>query len=92
MEAPPINHQRIGELAEEFTAVWNRLQALYLDSVVGFHYIADHLQAEQAKARDFVSGSEPDSEECQDTRRFSYDGILPDEFCTSGIHRATQGR
>lgn len=90
-QVPPIDHRRIGELAQEFTVFWNRLQALYLDSVVGFHHITDHLQAEQARARSLVSGSELDSEGFQDTRLFSYDGILPEEFCTSGIHRATQG-
>ena len=87
---PPIDYRRITELADEFTTLWKRLQAFYLDAVVGFHYVTDHLQTEQAKARGFVSDSELDSEQFQDTRLFSYKGILPDEFCTSGIHRATQ--
>ena len=75
--SPPVDYRRIAELAEEFLALWNRLQALYLDSVVGFHYITDHIREEQAKARFLVSGSEMDSEPSQDKRLFSYRGILP---------------
>ena len=88
---PPIDYARLAKLAEEFTTHWERLQALYLDCVVGFHYIIDHLRAEQMKAGNFVAGNELDSEEFQDTRMFDYEDILPDDFCTSGIHRATQG-
>jgi hypothetical protein len=43
------------------------------------------------KARSFVRGSELDSQQFQDTRMFSYDEIFADDFCTSGIHRVTQG-
>jgi hypothetical protein len=32
-----------------------------------------------------------DSEEFQDTRQFTYSRILSENFCTSGIHQATEG-
>jgi hypothetical protein len=86
-----IDYRRMAELFDEFDALWKRLQAFYLDSVVGFHFISEHVCVEQEQARSFVQGSELDSEDFQDTRSFTYDGIFSDEFCTSGIHRATQG-
>jgi hypothetical protein len=91
MNERSINYRRLGELSDEFTALWERLQAFYLDSVAGFYFLTEHLRDEQAKARSFVQESGLDSEEFQNTRMFSYDDIFPDEFCTSGIHRATQG-
>lgn len=91
MNASSIDYRRMAELFDEFDALWKRLQAFYLDSVCGFHFITEHVCAEQTQARKFVEGSELDSEAFQDTRMFSYDGIFSEDFCTSGIHRATQG-
>lgn len=86
-----MDYRRLAELSEEFTSLWDRLQAFYLDSVVGFHYVLERVATNQQQARMFVRGSELDSEAFQDTRMFNYDGIFPDGFCTSGIHRASQG-
>ena len=91
MTEPVVDYHRLGELSDEFTALWERLQAFYLDSVAGFHFLTGHLRDEQTKARGFVQGSELDRKSFQDTRLFSYDSIFPNEFCTSGIHCATQG-
>lgn len=87
-----VDYRRIAGLYERFDALWRRLQSFYLDSVVGFHYITDHLREEQARARGWGAGDdELDSEAYQDARLFGYEGILPEDFCTSGIHRAKQG-
>lgn len=89
---PNVDYARINELADEFTQLWNRLQAFYLDAVVGFAYVRQVVDAEQAQARSFVRGTELDSEAFQDTRGFTYDRIFSDEgFVTSAIHEATQG-
>ena len=88
---PGVNYMRLRQLADEFTQHWNRLQAFYLDAVVGFDLVRGHVMEEQKQARSFVQGTDLDSEEFQDTRMFTYTGILSEEFCTSGIHRATQG-
>ena len=86
-----INYRRLAELYHEFNALWERLQAFYLDSVAGFHFLIAHLRDEQERVRGLVHGSELDSEAFQDTRLFNYDNIFPNGFCTSGIHHATQG-
>ena len=91
MTEPTPDYRRLGELSDEFTALWERLQAFYLDSVAGFHFLIVHLRDEQARDRSLVQGSVLDPEEFQDTRMFGYDEIFSEEFCTSGIHRATQG-
>lgn len=88
---PSVNYLRLRELAYEFTQHWSWLQAFYLDAVVGFDLVRDHVVAEQEQARSFVQGTDLDLEEFQDTRMFTYARIFPEEFCTSGIHRATQG-
>jgi hypothetical protein len=88
---PNANYARLNELSEEFTSLWNRIQGFYLDAIGGFTFVREHVEAEQARARSYVAGTELDSEEFQDTVMFSYDGIFIEEFCTSGIHRATQG-
>ncbi len=88
---PGVNYLRLRELAYEFTQHWTRLQGFYLDAVVGFDLVRGHVVAEQEQARSFVQGTDLDSEEFQDTRMFTYARVLPEEFCTSGIHRATQG-
>lgn len=92
MTEPSTDYRRMAELFNEFDALWNRLQAFYLDSVAGFHFITEYVHNKQTHARRLVHGSDLDSEEFQDTRMFSYDGIFKDEFCTSGIHRFTQGQ
>jgi hypothetical protein len=89
--APDVDYQRLRLLSEQFTEHWRRLQAFYLDSVAGFEFVRRHVETEQAQARSFVSGSELDSEEFQNTRMFSYSDIFSESFCTSAIHRATQG-
>jgi hypothetical protein len=88
---PEVDYRRLRELSDEFTAHWKRLQAFYLDAVAGFNFVLGHVEAEQETARGFVRGTELDSTEFQDTRIFSYDEIFKDGFCTSTIHRATQG-
>lgn len=88
---PKIDYQRLRQLSEEFTQVWNRLQALYLDAVAGFALVRDHVESDQVHARSYVQGSELDSEEFQDTRMFTYSQIFSEDFCTSRIHEATQG-
>ena len=90
-QAPPINYQR-RELAKEFTAVWNRLQALYFDSVVGFHYITDHLQAEQAKARRFVSGSELDWKNSRTRGPSAIKASFPTNFARPGYIEQRRAR
>jgi hypothetical protein len=87
-----IDYQRIHQLSEEFTRHWKRLQALYLDAVAGFSFVLGHVEAEQAQARAFVQGSELDSQDFQDTRMFSYAEIFDENFCTTSIHKATQGQ
>jgi len=88
---PNTDYKRLHELYEQFDALWTKLQGFYLDAVAGFTYVRQHVEAEQARARRYVAGTELDSQEFQDTLMFGYDGIFSDEFCTSGIHRATQG-
>ena len=88
---PNVDYKRLRELSEEFTQLWNRLQALYLDAVAGFAFVRSHVESDQAQARSYFRGSEFDSEEFQDTRIFTYSEIFSEDFCTSGIHEATQG-
>jgi hypothetical protein len=87
-----IDYRRLAELSEEFTQLWKRLQAFYLDSVAGFAFVRARVEGEQARARRYVAGTDLDSEEFQDTRMFVYSDIFSDHFCTSGIHEATQGQ
>ena len=92
-EAAPggeVNYRRLAELAEEFTTLWTHLQALYLDAIVGFAFIRNHVQASQAQARGYVAGTELDSEAFQDTRMFTYSRIFKDAAWTAGIHEFTQ--
>jgi hypothetical protein len=67
MTEPNVDYRRLGELSDEFTALWERLQAFHLDSVAGFHFLTAHLRDEQAQARSFVRGSELDSEKFQES-------------------------
>jgi hypothetical protein len=86
-----VDYPRLAQLSEEFTKHWERLQAFYLDAAAGFSFILTHVEAEQAKARSFVPGSELDSRAFQDTRMFTYTDIFSENFCISAIRRATQG-
>jgi len=88
---PGVNYLRLRELAHESLQQWSRMHALYLDAVAGFDIVRDHVIAEQDQARQFVRGTDLDSEEFQDTRMFTYTQVFADNFCASGIHRATQG-
>jgi len=58
-----INHRRLGQLSEEFTELWTRLQAFYLDAVAGFAFVHRSVDAEPAEARSDGQESEPDSED-----------------------------
>ena len=88
----PINFMRVRELSEEFTQLWKRLQAFYLDAVAGFNLIRNHVEKNQEQMRAYLRGTELDSEAFQDTRLFTYANIFKDDnFCTAGIHRATLG-
>jgi hypothetical protein len=89
---PNVDYRRLHQLSEEFTEVWNRLQALYLDAVAGFALVRSHVEAEQARMRSYVQGSGLDSEEFQDTLTSTYSNIFSEPFATSGIHQATQGQ
>ncbi len=88
---PKVEYRRLHELSDEFTTLWNRLHAFYLDAAVGFAFVRNHVEADQARARSFVSGTELDSEEFQDTRTFTYGQIFSGSFVASAIHSATQG-
>lgn len=88
---PHVNYKRLHQLSDEFTNVWQRLQALYLDAAAGFVLVRAHVEQEQSTSRAYVQGSELDSEEFQDTLMFTYDRIFSESFCTSGIHKAKQG-
>jgi hypothetical protein len=88
---PNIDYPRLKALADEFTQHWERLQAFYLDAVAGFRFVREYVEAEQEQARNFVRGTELDSQAFQDTRMFSYADIFAEGFCTSALHRATQG-
>ncbi len=88
---PNVDYQRLHQLSEEFTRVWNRLQAFYLDAVAGFAFVRSHVESDQARARSYVQGSELDSEQFQDTLTFTYSQIFSEDFCTSKIHSAIQG-
>jgi hypothetical protein len=88
----PINYMRLRELSEEFTQLWKRLQAFYLDAVAGFNLIRDYAINDQEQMRAYLRGTELDSEAFQDTRLFIYANIFKDDtFCTSGIHQSTLG-
>jgi hypothetical protein len=88
---PKVDYQRLRELSDEFTQVWERLQAFYLDAVAGFAFVRSHVETDQACARSYVQESELDLEDFQDTRMFDYSQIFSKDFATSAIHRATQG-
>ncbi|HUK59703.1 MAG TPA: hypothetical protein VLV50_10775 [Stellaceae bacterium] len=88
---PKVDYRRIGELSEEFTQFWNRIQALYLDAVAGFAFVRSRVEAEQAFTRSIVPGTDFDSEDFQDALSFSYTQIFAADFATSAIHEATQG-
>ena len=62
MTEPTPDYRRLGELSDEFTALWERLQAFYLDFVAGFHFLIVHLRDEQARDRSLVQGSVRDLE------------------------------
>ena len=88
---PHVNYKKLHQLSDEFTNVWQRLQALYLDAAAGFALVRAQVEQEQSTSRAYVQGSELDSEEFQDTLMFTYDRIFSESFCTSGIHKAKHG-
>jgi hypothetical protein len=49
MTEPSIDYRRLSELTDEFMALWERLQAFYLDSAAGFHFITERLNGEPQK-------------------------------------------
>ncbi|MFP4453843.1 MAG: hypothetical protein ACLFPI_10830 [Desulfobacterales bacterium] len=86
-----IDYIRLRQLSEEFTALWERLQSFYLDAAAGFAYVYECVEEEQKQIEKYMKGSELDSGRFQDALTFSYDRIFAGEFCTSAIHKATQG-
>jgi hypothetical protein len=54
----PIDYRRVGELSEEFTQLWKRLQAFYLDAIAGFNLIRNHVEKNQEQMRAYLRGSE----------------------------------
>jgi hypothetical protein len=91
LQVQGYDYRRLGHLAAEFTTVWGRLQALYLDANAGFALVRTQVEETQARVRSHVQGSELDSTQFQDTLSFTYDAVFSGEFCTSAIHKATQG-
>ena len=88
---PSVNYRRLAELANEFKSRWTALQAFYIDAAVGFGMIKQSVEDQQNQDRSFVRGTDMDSEAAQDSRIFSHDCIFSGDFCTSAIHKATQG-
>ena len=88
---PKVNYRRLGELSDELTRFWTRIQAVYLDAVSGFELVRSHVESDQNYWRGYLKGTELDSEEFQDSRMFTYSKIFSGDFCTSSIHQATQG-
>ena len=86
-----VDYKKLHQLSDEFSQLWNRLQALYLDAVAGFAFVCSSVESEQARARSYVQGTNLDSEKFQDTRMFTYSEIFSEGFATSAIHSATQG-
>lgn len=89
---PKVDYRRLAQLSKEFTQVWNRLHALYLDAVAGFALVRSRVESDQAWWRSHLQGSDLDSEEFQNTRIFTYSQIFSKEFCVSNIQLATQGQ
>ena len=88
---PKVNYRRLGELSDELTRFWTRIQALYLDAVSGFDLVRSRVESDQIYWRGYLKGTELDSEEFQNSRMFTYSKIFSADFCTSSIHQATQG-
>lgn len=88
---PKVDYRRLGQLSEEFTQFWSRLHGFYLDAVAGFAFVRNRVERDQAYWQERLKGSDLDSEQFQDTRMFTYSQIFSKDFCTSGIHEATQG-
>ncbi len=88
---PNIDYRRLHELADELTRFLTRMEALYLDAVAGFAFVYSRVTADQEEVRKLVAGTDLDSEEFQDTRRFTYTQIFAQPFCGSDFHQATQG-
>jgi hypothetical protein len=86
-----MDYRRLHQLSDEFTNLWKLLQSLYLDAAVGFAFVRGHVEEDQERSRSYVRGTELDSEDFQDKLSFSYNQIFSGAFCTSTIHRATQG-
>ena len=80
---PDVDYRRLSELSEQFTEHWKRLHAFYLDAVAGFEFVLSHVESEQTEARNYVRGSELDSQDFQDTRMSTYSDIFSEDFCTS---------
>jgi hypothetical protein len=84
----PIDYRKVRELSEEFTQLWKRLQAFYLDAVAGFNLIRNHVEKDQEQMRAFLRGTELESEAFQDSMIFTYANIFEDaNFCMAGIHQ-----
>lgn len=88
---PDTDYRRLHQLSDEFTDLWKRIQSLYLDAAVGFAFVRGQVEDDQKRSRNYVRGTELDSEEFQDTLSFSYSRIFSGDFCTSATHEATQG-
>jgi hypothetical protein len=85
-----LDYRRLSKLAGEFTRLWKRLQAFYLDAAVGFEFVRSEVEADQARARSYVRESELDSEGFQDKR--TYSRIFSEEFAVSAIHQVIRAR
>ena len=80
-----INYKRIQNLSAELTEFWGKIQAFYLDASVGLSLVRDHASAYQQRVQNYLPVEE---EDFTGELTFSYEGLLSNDFCTSGIHHA----
>jgi hypothetical protein len=91
METHTVDFKRLNEIALELDAYWKQIHGLYLDSLVGFSMIFGRIQSEQESICEWLRDPEFATEKFQDQCSFSYEDIMKEEICASGIHEATQG-
>ena len=57
---PNVNYKRLHQLSDEFTNVWQQLQALYLDAAAGFSLVRAHVEQDQSSRKFY----DPDFKSC----------------------------
>ena len=88
-----IDYRRLAELYDEFDELWTRLQAFYLDAVAGFRFVASCMSRRSKAKPEVLCEVAISIRRRRRTNGFS-DTIksFSHGFCTSEIHRATQGQ